>query len=255
MKAPSTAGKRITQKRIEQGITQASLAALCGVQSNTVSRWERDSVTPDDMNFSRLSTALNVSAEWLRTGQGKTTPPSYSRQLETLRLEHEKTRLENEKTRLENEESRKRLEAVQRELLESKKRLDAWIQQTDNIRQTTNEELSQLKQKTNEELRRLQNPEILVQQLREWFSARLERWPAQIVAVASLSMKLNMLNDEGLEQASKALSSLVASKEFTAALAAIDQLYKSERFRISVEVSVRNTEPENRPLSRKTGSH
>ena len=60
-------GERITEKRKEQGMTQAELAAKMLVTRQTVSRWEAGSAYPDVGKIAELAEILEVSCDYLLT--------------------------------------------------------------------------------------------------------------------------------------------------------------------------------------------
>lgn len=60
-------GERITEKRKEQGMTQAELAEKMLVTRQTVSRWEAGAVYPDIEKIAELAAILNVSCDYLLT--------------------------------------------------------------------------------------------------------------------------------------------------------------------------------------------
>ena len=64
-------GARIRRAREAKGMSQAKLAALVGVPSQSISAWERGEVVPGAKNILRLAEALGVSVDWLLTGQGR----------------------------------------------------------------------------------------------------------------------------------------------------------------------------------------
>jgi transcriptional regulator with XRE-family HTH domain len=61
-----TIGERIAARRKERDMTQGELATLCEVEGNTVSRWERGIVVPEDTRIRMIASALKVKEEWLR---------------------------------------------------------------------------------------------------------------------------------------------------------------------------------------------
>lgn len=58
-------GKYIRSAREAAGLSQTELAHLVGVESNQVSRWERDASPPGLENFDRIATSLKVSMDEL----------------------------------------------------------------------------------------------------------------------------------------------------------------------------------------------
>lgn len=66
----ATFGGRVKRAREAKGLSQEDLAAAIGVRALTVSRWERDAVeTPSMPRLTKLSEVLEVSIEWLVTGE------------------------------------------------------------------------------------------------------------------------------------------------------------------------------------------
>ena len=67
-----TIGARITVAREAAGLTQRELAERAGLtQHVSVSRYERGVARPDLETAARLARALEVSLDWLATGQGQ----------------------------------------------------------------------------------------------------------------------------------------------------------------------------------------
>lgn len=64
-----TLGKRISQYRKEQGLTQENLAERLGISSQAVSKWETDQTCPDILLLPQLSKLLGVSVDTLLTGE------------------------------------------------------------------------------------------------------------------------------------------------------------------------------------------
>lgn len=62
-------GERIRSRREQGGWSQRKLAEKVGTSQTTVSAWEHGSI-PSWRNLKALSMVLEVSREWLRTGQG-----------------------------------------------------------------------------------------------------------------------------------------------------------------------------------------
>jgi HTH-type transcriptional regulator, cell division transcriptional repressor len=57
----------VRSARDEAGLTQSQLAATLGVESVTVSRWERAQNTPSGDRLVALANALGVTPAWLYT--------------------------------------------------------------------------------------------------------------------------------------------------------------------------------------------
>ena len=62
-------GKRVGQNirvaRTEAGLTQTELAERLGIHQESVSRWERGTVTPSVSQVFRIAEALGIDAAWL----------------------------------------------------------------------------------------------------------------------------------------------------------------------------------------------
>lgn len=58
-----TTGERIRKARTQMGLTQVQLAGIVGVDSVTVSRWERDVFAPDPDRWQRLRRLLSLDDE------------------------------------------------------------------------------------------------------------------------------------------------------------------------------------------------
>ena len=56
-------GQRIAAARRAAGLTQAALAARCGVQPMTVSRWETGTVDPPSSQLERVAAATGRRVE------------------------------------------------------------------------------------------------------------------------------------------------------------------------------------------------
>lgn len=63
-------GKRIKACRKKQGISQAELAELMGVCSNSISQWETGRTAPQHTNIKKLAELFVVYETWLATGLG-----------------------------------------------------------------------------------------------------------------------------------------------------------------------------------------
>lgn len=77
-KGPATVGDRIKQARLSlaarrgETVTQAWLAARCGVAGPTVSQWEAGIAQPSLPMIPKVAAALQVSAGWLAFGEEAT---------------------------------------------------------------------------------------------------------------------------------------------------------------------------------------
>ena len=61
---------RIRQARTAKGLSQGTLARTIGKRRTHVNEWENARGTPRWPNLQLLARALDVSTEWLLTGQG-----------------------------------------------------------------------------------------------------------------------------------------------------------------------------------------
>jgi transcriptional regulator with XRE-family HTH domain len=68
-------GSRIKYARELKGITQEEMGAQLGVDRSHVSKWETLGVIPRGQTRLKIAECLNVSNEWLRTGEGTPEPP------------------------------------------------------------------------------------------------------------------------------------------------------------------------------------
>lgn len=69
-KAARGFGLRITQARRAKGWTQLRLHQATQASTVSVSAWENEKTAPHWASFSRLAEALDVSADWLKYGDG-----------------------------------------------------------------------------------------------------------------------------------------------------------------------------------------
>jgi phage repressor protein C with HTH and peptisase S24 domain len=72
MMAADTVGGRLRMVRQARGLTPGDLAEACEVSRQAISYWERAIWHPNAANLERAAKRLNVSIEWLRTGDGLT---------------------------------------------------------------------------------------------------------------------------------------------------------------------------------------
>lgn len=62
-------GERIQRARVAAGYTVAAeFARACGVQPNTLYRWERGDIAPDIFRLESIGRAARVSTDWLLRG-------------------------------------------------------------------------------------------------------------------------------------------------------------------------------------------
>ena len=61
---------RIKEKRIERGLSQKALASMIGISDAAVSKIESGTNNPSDRTIKLIADSLNVSENWLRTGEG-----------------------------------------------------------------------------------------------------------------------------------------------------------------------------------------
>ncbi len=74
-------GKRIQSARQLKTLTQKQLGEVLGIHKETISRWERDFIMPSPDNMRDICKALDVSAEWLVTGDEGATASKMTRDL------------------------------------------------------------------------------------------------------------------------------------------------------------------------------
>lgn len=67
-------GVRLIEAIANKKITQGELARRLGTSPSLVSRWRNEEVLPGSNNYKKLATILNVSVEWLMTGQQSQRP-------------------------------------------------------------------------------------------------------------------------------------------------------------------------------------
>ena len=84
-----TMGQRIRSAREAKGWTQDDLAAAMKTSRSLVSDWERDATDPRGSTRIKLSDALDVSPEWIRTGVGPRTIPGFLEAVRELPVLHE----------------------------------------------------------------------------------------------------------------------------------------------------------------------
>ncbi len=58
-------GERIRKLRKKNGLSQAELGETVGVESNTISRWERNDLIPKGTSLARIARALNTTSAYL----------------------------------------------------------------------------------------------------------------------------------------------------------------------------------------------
>lgn len=74
-------GQRIKEAREAKGWTQDDLADALKTSRTLVSNWERDETIPRGSTRLKIANALEVSTEWLRTGEGNRDMPGISQVL------------------------------------------------------------------------------------------------------------------------------------------------------------------------------
>jgi len=62
-------GERISELRIQSGLSQYELSKQMEVSRQAVSKWENDLSSPDAMNLIRLAEILDTDIEYLTTGR------------------------------------------------------------------------------------------------------------------------------------------------------------------------------------------
>ncbi len=193
-------GQRIRRARTARDLTQAALGTLCGVQTNTVSRWERDAWIPDERNVLKLAAATGVDEKWLRTGKGKPSPKNPSEESNSKFLSLEQ-RLDQ-------------LERISQGAAGVREKLDALagvIQQNVNHREALKNEIES----------------ATIEKFMNRVSTQLQQWPHPVLLFALLTVKLSALNAAGREQIITFLEPIVKTKEFSQATTAVDDLLKS----------------------------
>src|SRR5438105_1612220 len=83
-------GARLRTTREARSITASELARLTRVTPTAVWNWENNGVTPQAKTQTDLATVLNVSKDWLLTGEGVTAqeaPPRTAPDLSSFPLE------------------------------------------------------------------------------------------------------------------------------------------------------------------------
>lgn len=73
-----TLGQRIKAARKARGITQVQIKNACGISSGNLSEIENDKVSPTSNALLALKRILNVSVDWLLTGEGSMFPEQES---------------------------------------------------------------------------------------------------------------------------------------------------------------------------------
>lgn len=63
-------GNRVYEARKKAKMNQTELAQAVGVSQNSISGWESGRRIPCIYNAKNLAKALNVSLDWLATGEG-----------------------------------------------------------------------------------------------------------------------------------------------------------------------------------------
>ena len=82
-------GNRISKYRKAKGLTQEELAAMLGVSSQAVSKWENDASCPDIQLLPQLCKILDISTDELLTGNSnevKLVPLEQRKSLDELTL-------------------------------------------------------------------------------------------------------------------------------------------------------------------------
>ena len=63
-------GSRIQALRIQNGLSQESLAELIGVTRQSISRWELGETSPDTKQIVKLATLFGITTDWLLLQRG-----------------------------------------------------------------------------------------------------------------------------------------------------------------------------------------
>ena len=79
-------GERISQLRIQQGLSQYELAKIMDVSRQAVSKWENDQTAPDALKLIRLAQVLDTDIEYLSVGRQNfgRRPPVVIKTVETV---------------------------------------------------------------------------------------------------------------------------------------------------------------------------
>jgi transcriptional regulator with XRE-family HTH domain len=90
-----TFGDRLRSVRKERGLRGVQLADLTGLDSSSISRWERNQRNPGSAELGKLAKALGVTERWLLTGEPPKIPtltvggpPNGEAALEMVLAEH-----------------------------------------------------------------------------------------------------------------------------------------------------------------------
>jgi transcriptional regulator with XRE-family HTH domain len=67
-------GQRLKDAREARGLKRNALAALAGVDSSAITRWEKEDRSPKGTMVAKLAHALGCSEHWLLTGDGPREP-------------------------------------------------------------------------------------------------------------------------------------------------------------------------------------
>ena len=193
-KKTSSIGRRTCQLRKAKGLTQAALARLCGVDSVTVSRWERNAGSPGFEHLSRLAETLGTSPAWLACGDEQAALP-----VSVVEGLHSKLEEYNANLR----------ELIRREG-ENRKQLEAEVSAFMAKRASTQAEI--------------------VAELVEKDVAQVRTWPAPLLALQTLVAKCRRLNAAGAAQAGALAAVLTASADFERVSREIDALLRKEEY-------------------------
>ncbi len=68
MKNHKTVGMRLAESRKKAGLTQAQLADITGMGTNTIALYELDRVQPTFGRMVRICDALDISLDWVALG-------------------------------------------------------------------------------------------------------------------------------------------------------------------------------------------
>lgn len=68
---PESIGSRVRTARKKRGLTQAALAKAVSVDQTAISKLETGTMGVEDHTLGRISDALGVSLQWLKTGEGQ----------------------------------------------------------------------------------------------------------------------------------------------------------------------------------------
>ncbi len=189
---PST-GSRIAQSRRAKGLTQIDLAQLCHVDSQTVSRWERNTINPDFEHLALLAQVLGTSPTWLASGdEGAALPVSVVKNLEA-------------------------------KLADFETHLQQWIQRESQDRKSLEDKVNAFMAKVDG------TKDQIAEQLVQSEITQMALWPAPLRALHELLAQCKTLNAEELKQAGEAAGAVTLSPEFEALAKTVNELARQDK--------------------------